>query len=346
MIPSSANPVIQAAIADILIKENFEKQIISYDTDDVYYRVDGVEDSKCIKFSYFGNDSENILKHGGEDMLTELYKEYLVEKSEETADMHVTLKIECGDLPKTTKIGKKMDEETADKTREENELIRLKRKEMVEPISNRIAEFKNNFLSAPIRRAMKSAIAKKQLDPVEIKYRANEKYWVVMPENNTVQVYMSVAFEDLNEQKLARLMLLEFTDSQRKVQNAPMISFKEEAPTDLVALFPGLKNEKYSNGFISFKLTEHLHLSGKDLQQPLQFLVSFRSYMRYHLHAMKQALHSKMRERVNTFERVLMNAKRDKAGPKNWRETHGGIQEADRELKEEKKVEEVFVAKK
>jgi len=68
--------------------------------------------------------------------------------------------------------------------------------------------------------------------------------------------------------------------------------------------------------------------------------------MRYHLHAMKQSLHSKMRERVNTFERVLMNAKRDKAGPKNWRETHGGIQEADRELKEEKKVEEVFVIKK
>lgn len=179
-----------------------------------------------------------------------------------------------------------------------------------------------------------------------MKYRANEKYWVTMPENNTVQVYMSVDFVDINEQKLARLMLLEFTDSVRKVQNAPSISFKEEAPTDLVALFPSLKSDKYTNGFIAFKLTEHLHLKDKDLHQPLSFLIAFRSYMRYHLHAMKQALHSKMRERVNTFERVLMNAKRDKAGPKNWRETHGGIQEADRELKEEKKVEEVFVIKK
>jgi len=161
MIPTSANPVIQAAISDILIKENFEKQIISYDTDDVYYRVDGVEDSKCIKFSYFGNDSENIMNNGGKEMLDELYKEYLVEKSEETQDMHVTLKIEAGELPKTTKIGKKMDEETADKTREENEIVRLKRKEMVEPIAHRIADFKTNWLSAPIRRAMKSAMDKK-----------------------------------------------------------------------------------------------------------------------------------------------------------------------------------------
>lgn len=53
-----------------------------------------------------------------------------------------------------------------------------------------------------------------------------------------------------------------------------------------------------------------------------------------------------MRKRVDTFERVLMNAKRDKEGPKNWKETHGGIQESERDLKEEKKVEEVLKVKK
>lgn len=68
--------------------------------------------------------------------------------------------------------------------------------------------------------------------------------------------------------------------------------------------------------------------------------------MNYHIHAIKQSLHARMRKRVDTFERVLMMAKRDKEGPKNWKETHGGIQETDRELKEEKKVEEVFVHKK
>ena len=39
-------------------------------------------------------------------------------------------------------------------------------------------------------------------------------------------------------------------------------------------------------------------------------------------------------------------AKRDKEGPKNWKETHGGISQSERDLKEEAKVEEVFVMSK
>lgn len=94
------------------------------------------------------------------------------------------------------------------------------------------------------------------------------------------------------------------------------------------------------------ELTAEYHLKGKDLEQPLTFLIGVRQYMGYHLHAIKQQLHSRMRKRVEIFERVMNMAKRDKEGPKNWKETHGGISQDERELKEEKKVEEVFVHKK
>lgn len=77
--------------------------------------------------------------------------------------------------------------------------------------------------------------------------------------------------------------------------------------------------------FIRLELTVDQHLKGKDLDQPLSFLVGFRQYMHYHLHAMKTQLHSRMRKRVEIFERVINMAKRDKEGPKNWKETHGGI---------------------
>ena len=77
----------------------------------------------------------------------------------------------------------------------------------------------------------------------------------------------------------------------------------------------------------------------------MSFFVGFRQYMSYHLHAMKQQLHSRMRERVEKLERVMNMAKRDKDGPKNWKETHGGMTQEERDLKEEKKVEEVFVHK-
>lgn len=49
-----------------------------------------------------------------------------------------------------------------------------------------------------------------------------------------------------------------------------------------------------------------------------------------------------MRKRVETFERVIYLAKREKEGPKNWRETFGGVTQEERELAEEQKIEEVF----
>jgi len=72
-------------------------------------------------------------------------------------------------------------------------------------------------------------------------------------------------------------------------------------------------------------LTAENHLRNKDIEQPLSFFIGFRQYLHYHLHAMKTQLHSRMRERVETFERVIQMARREKEGPKNWKETHGGI---------------------
>lgn len=49
-----------------------------------------------------------------------------------------------------------------------------------------------------------------------------------------------------------------------------------------------------------------------------------------------------MRKRVEAFERVIIQARRDPPGTKNWKEQHVGIGETERELEEEKKVDEVF----
>lgn len=146
---------------------------------------------------------------------------------------------------------------------------------------------------------------------------------------------------------LARVMMLEFQDSQRKVKTAPGVTFHDkEFPSDVANAFPGSDKETYSNGVISFKLDHVHHIARGGIDQPLNFLINFRMFVHYHLHAIKTQLHSRMRTRVDAFERIIKMAQRDKDGPKNWKETHGGILEEDRELKEQKKVEEVFVMKK
>lgn len=106
--------------------------------------------------------------------------------------------------------------------------------------------------------------------------------------------------------------------------------------------FPAAASEEYSNGMISMKLNMKNHLS-KGLNQPLTFLVGFRQFVQYHIQSMIVQLHTNMRKRVTAFERVITEAKRDKDMPRNWRENFGGVDEADRELEEEEKVEEVYV---
>jgi len=81
----------------------------------------------------------------------------------------------------------------------------------------------------------------------------------------------------------------------------------------------------------------------QSIEQPLTFLIGFRQYLHYHFHAIKASLHTKMRKRVETFQRVLTKAKRDQEAPKKYKDTIGGALIED--LKEERKVEEVFTFK-
>lgn len=114
-------------------------------------------------------------------------------------------------------------------------------------------------------------------------------------------------------------------------------------PQAIQKLFPSAEKTKYSNGVISFTL---FHGHTKDgLEQPIAFLTGFRQYLHYHFHAIKASLHTRMRKRVEIFQRVLIKAKRDQeTGTRKFKETIGGQQIED--VKEEKKAEEVFTFKK
>jgi len=199
-----------------------------------------------------------------------------------------------------------------------------------------------------MRRALKSLSADAKgsgnpADSCEIPYRSDEKYWVVSSKSE-VSIYFALQFDNQTDRALARIFLLEFSDSKRYVKNPPAIMYHDmNFPPAIVKLFPQADKIKYSNGVISFTLF-HGHL--KDgMEQPLAFLTGFRQYLHYHFHAIKASLHTRMRKRVETFQRVLTKAKRDQeTGVRKFKETIGGAQQED--IKEEKKTEEVFTFKK
>lgn len=89
-----------------------------------------------------------------------------------------------------------MSEEEAEQIRTQNEKIRKERDEVCDKIATKFAQFKRDFLSAPIRKAMKCVTEKKgQFQPCQIDYRKNEKFWVFgSPED--VAVTFEIQFDN------------------------------------------------------------------------------------------------------------------------------------------------------
>jgi len=60
---------------------------------------------------------------------------------------------------------------------------------------------------------MEAGLAGKTVAPIEVNYRPDEKYWVMMPASGEIQVYLAVNFHNEVEVSLGRVMLLEWQDS-------------------------------------------------------------------------------------------------------------------------------------
>lgn len=209
-------------------------------------------------------------------MLDELYKDYQIPQSEHLSDFDLTLGIDCSKLPKTQKVKKDMDEAQANEVRAKNEDIRKERDKIAEEICMKFSCFKKDFIGAPMRRALKAlkAGAGNPTDSCELPYRLDEKYWVVAAKGE-VTISFALQFDNQTDRALARIFLLEFSDSKRYVKNPPAIMYHDiKFPESISKLFPEAPKATYSNGVISFTLFPGHLKDGMD--QPLAFLTGFR----------------------------------------------------------------------
>lgn len=71
-----------------------------------------------------------------------------------------------------------------------------------------------------------------------------------------VTVSFALNFDNPTDKALARIFLLEFSDSKRYVKNPPAIIYHDiKFPEQILSVFPKANQEKYSNGVISFSKT-------------------------------------------------------------------------------------------
>eukprot|EP00826_Nyctotherus_ovalis_P053815 TRINITY_DN7022_c0_g4_i11.p1 TRINITY_DN7022_c0_g4~~TRINITY_DN7022_c0_g4_i11.p1 ORF type:complete len:158 (+),score=45.41 TRINITY_DN7022_c0_g4_i11:811-1284(+) len=133
-------------------------------------------------------------------------------------------------------------------------------------------------------------------------------------------------FKDTVDQSLARILLLEFHEAKKHLKgmkNPPETRYYTNTiPNELKNYTVDLKS--FSNGFVTFTIFKG-NLERDGLESILEFVTNFRQYCQYHIHATKAYLHTRMRNKVAGFLKLIQEAKREKSDTtKKYKEFIGG----------------------
>jgi len=244
-----SNPIVHKKIQDF-INGALPQSTHLLDVDNVRYMVSGNADDTEVTLSI---DSSSCREHNApfvDAMIEEKYAEF---KGACEAEFSCTLHIDKTKLPSMKKVKRNMTEEEKEATKDENAGAKAEIADIAKGIASRVSCLKRDYMGAPILAAMNASLAGKDFSPLEIPYRALEKYYVFIPSAGSVQVIYGLNFPDKFERVLARTLCVQLKDC-KGVQNPPLIAYHdkvEDRPKNLTAAFPASAKDEYSNGMIS-----------------------------------------------------------------------------------------------
>lgn len=169
------------------------------------------------------------------------------------------------------------------------------------------SELRYMVMGTPLERCF-DALSKDQsgnLKPMILEYRSKEAMYI-HPLADRVMVFYSVDFEDDTDRAIANIFLNEFAEAQRRMQQAPAVTFTKDAPGQLKSV-PGFKESPNCLGYLMFTITK-MHVGGDKTRNTAQLLVGLRSYVHYHVTAAKTQLQTRMRSRVEALLKSLARA--------------------------------------
>mmetsp|Transcript_20029 Transcript_20029/g.33055 ORF Transcript_20029/g.33055 Transcript_20029/m.33055 type:complete len:308 (+) Transcript_20029:56-979(+) len=176
-----------------------------------------------------------------------------------------------------------------------------------EVIAKNFAEIKRNLVGAPFHKAFQALLngSSGSLKPMVIPFRPLERV-VIVPGSDRVTVYFSIEFLDETDRAIGRVFLQEFSESQRKIPQAPKATFMVDCPADL-AKVAEFKPKDDVLGYVMFQVFKS-HVEGPKMEKAITMFQMFRAYLLYHIKASKAMLHARMRSRVDLLLQVLKRA--------------------------------------
>jgi len=194
---------------------------------------------------------------------------------------------------------------------------------------------KRNLLGAPFHKAFK-ALAKGtavNIQPFSLPWRPTETIYVCVgsdpanpADHDRLIIIYAIDMPDEADRAMCRIILQQFEEVQRKVSNAPPVSFSEpnKPPLELKQNF-GVSEAQHADlvGFLSITIfPRHVNTQTK-IDKRVELCVGLRNYIQYHIKAAKTNQHMRMRKKVSEWLQVLNRAIQSSTAPREMKTASG-----------------------
>jgi actin related protein 2/3 complex subunit 2 len=221
---------------------------------------------------------KDIRSNGSEEWIKEKLGDYVKDFNDDGASFEVSL-----------------DEKTAEKA---------------EQIGNAFSKLRVYALGGPLYRYCKQLQNKKPgKDIFHFKLRRDTYMWICPKEDRLTCVF-AFEFPIKSDYIIANQILTEFTEvrRQRDFQNTPVISYSKEPPLELKSIKEPSYDKEAFLGYFSVLLLPTF-VVGPKLENAVENVIGFRSYLTYHIKCAKAYFHQSMRARVRIMLQILNRAR-------------------------------------
>jgi len=273
------NQILLDTVFQRLIAEKREGcDVTLYDFDNVSYKV------------LIAKDTSNIMNV----KLTAPYWKEIKDKGAEDAAKEIFE----GDLAKVTDEGPELAVDL-DKVKDAKEM------------AEKIGRIRSLTVGGPWRKMCREIREGKPGKPLKIRLRDDTKVFLVPKADRLVTVF-ALDFAVKSDRIISETVLTEFASIRKKdrspaVQSGPLIGWRKAPPDEIQGM--DTSDCKGFLGYLTIVITKKHFDNDEKMQNSIDNVLGFRSFLLYHLKCAKAYFHSTMRARVKTLLKTLNRAK-------------------------------------
>ena len=253
---------------------------------------------------FSAQDFPKILEYGGKEFLDMEYKDYecIPDLEINKTKFNLGIKISLAKYKKAfEKKPKGLSEEEEEKFIEERKAIRKELEEFAKVTAEKLSNFRVKIYSYVYEKMLKEIKEKK--NPKPLVFHLNEKNVVhLVPLSDNLQLVYGIDFSQKTDQSLARVFLQELKEAKNHVKNCiagNVYVELAEVPKNIMDID---NPTKYSNGLVVFNLFVNKF---DTIKKFLNYFVTFREYIQFHIHSIKTFLHIRMNRKGKELMKKL-----------------------------------------